>query len=169
MFRKMYPGAYAQNLRWAKKLGIPGWNGLESYASSVRAHDIFASNLTITYDSFSNVPHKDNDKDVFVTSGCWVNLYFNKLLRPDQEWPLIGGNFHLFEYSLMIDFSRNRGLTWLTWVGTRDYHMTSEIQNPTGAKGYDRLGSSLQHKTGGRERKADEEGKEGEQIGNLRL
>ncbi|GAA5867474.1 hypothetical protein JCM1840_002150 [Sporobolomyces johnsonii] len=72
----------------------------------------------VTHSGFANVPHTDNDHDSFTTTGCWINAYNNELMSADfPSCPLRGGNLILPEYGLHYDFSKNRGLTWLSWNG----------------------------------------------------
>ncbi|GAA5878731.1 hypothetical protein JCM1840_006038 [Sporobolomyces johnsonii] len=94
----------------------------------------------------------DNDHDSFTTTGCWINTYNNELMSADSpSCPLRGGNLILLrggnlilpEYGLCCDFSKNRGLTWLSWNGVRTLHFTTVLENPSGNSAWDCLVHSL--------------------------
>ncbi|GAA5942531.1 hypothetical protein JCM1841_004511 [Sporobolomyces salmonicolor] len=74
-FNRFYPGGYQTNLSLAEDAGLPSWDNLERLIESSTYRNAFASNLTITHSGFANVPHMDNDKDSFTTTGCWMNTY----------------------------------------------------------------------------------------------
>ncbi|GAA5873885.1 hypothetical protein JCM1840_000215 [Sporobolomyces johnsonii] len=143
-FNHFYPGGYKTNLSLASDAGLPSWENLERLIESSTYRNAFASNLTVTHSGFANVPHKDNDKDSFTTTGCWMNTYNDQLTHPDQPCPLQGGNLVLREYGLIYNFFKNPGLTWLSWNGARTLHFTTLLKNPGGDSAWDQYRSSMQ-------------------------
>ncbi|GAA5966509.1 hypothetical protein JCM21900_001871 [Sporobolomyces salmonicolor] len=59
---------------------FPAGTNLECLIESSTYRNAFASNLTITHSGFANVPHTNNDKDSFTTTGCWMNKYNDELM-----------------------------------------------------------------------------------------
>ncbi|BGP16110.1 hypothetical protein JCM10213_007510 [Rhodosporidiobolus nylandii] len=138
-FRTSYPGAYRKNTNEAFKSGIGQWGQMDAWQAE--RFNTFASNLTISYGGFANVPHYDRDRDSFTTFGCWWNSFHDELPPPNVEIPIQGGNIHLPEWRVLVNFSRTHGLAWMSWTGTRTIHSTTKATMPAG---WDRFGSSAQ-------------------------
>lgn len=58
---------------------LPDFGHLSSYGFSKDQSNPFASNLTISWGGFCNVPHKDHDKKGFFTSGRFFNSFLKRV------------------------------------------------------------------------------------------
>ncbi|GAA5987577.1 hypothetical protein JCM5350_006050 [Sporobolomyces pararoseus] len=145
-FSRFYPGAFSKNVREAAEMQLPGWGDTTTLSSSI-LKQVFAGNLTISHSGFCNIMHKDKDVKCFTTSGCWINTVHDQMMSEGMTCPIVGGNFAMPEYSLVWDFSKCRGLCWLTWNGPETWHMTTAFENFEEVNrngGWDRYGSSSQ-------------------------
>ncbi len=107
--------------------------------------DLFSSNITYTFDGFSNKQHRDHDENdytfgmrfpvrrhgisfmLFITYAvansfnlqCFADF---KLATHAEGYSVTGGHFVWSEYGVGADYSKNDGVTMLIWRSKHDIH-----------------------------------------------
>ncbi|EGG05994.1 uncharacterized protein MELLADRAFT_63665 [Melampsora larici-populina 98AG31] len=100
------------------------------------------SNLTFTFESFSNVPHQDHDvsKTTFFLS---VPVFNNgKLACHSEGFDVINGRLLFNDWGIAADLGSCDGAVTVIYFGNKDRHCTLPSQEPSGR--FTGLSSSVQ-------------------------
>ena len=111
------------------------------------AQDSFASNLTYTFDNFSNHPHVDNDGGIwtFGIFAAW-NLEENILGQMMKGFDVQEGEFVMRTLASFTRWEGFDGYIKMAWRSTQDVHFTLPSVTPF-PKRFTRWGSTAQINT----------------------
>ncbi len=160
-FAKVSISSYEHSKQHAANTHVPLF-GSNKY---INVADLFCSNLTFTYDGFSNVQHKDKDDNDY-TFGMWFPVHskgtfygarpvciftnrpgFKLVTHAENPWSNVsGGQFIWSQYEVGADFMKCDGITMLIWSEKHSLHGTVRVDvNPPSLNSpFTLLGTSLQ-------------------------
>ncbi|KNE92568.1 hypothetical protein PSTG_14078 [Puccinia striiformis f. sp. tritici PST-78] len=127
-FQKLAPGLFKKSVNKMKSAKLPSFASLEFDQASPMP---FASNLTATWNEFSNESHIDNDVSPISYGGwCGITEDSGMLASRLRGFDIQHGQFFLPGISTVVDFSAVDGWTDVFWNSNLLYHQTVQSSRP---------------------------------------